>query len=174
MTWYCSGVRGGCLLKASVAHPRHPRHPPRQHSLSAVLGTPNPTNHPYVACNFKQSNMWLPVRNSFSRNSTVAKIKAGNYSNIRGIFAPSADSNAAGEALQHRCGVFHSRRGFRVSLPATCVDDDDMFVCWSLILMIPSNKLHALYFAKRQHVDGYNPGNCNRRIHLGRRHVPSV
>ena len=30
-----------------------------------------------------QSNMWLPVANSFSRNETAAAVKAGNYSNIR-------------------------------------------------------------------------------------------
>ena len=42
--------------------------------------------------------MWLPVEFSFSRNDTVAAIKAGKYTNIRGIFAPSADSNAASDS----------------------------------------------------------------------------
>ena len=30
-----------------------------------------------------QSNMWLPVSHTYSRNDTVAAIKAGNYTNIR-------------------------------------------------------------------------------------------
>lgn len=33
-----------------------------------------------------QSNMWLPVLNTFSRNETVAAIAAGKYTNIRGWF----------------------------------------------------------------------------------------
>lgn len=35
-----------------------------------------------------------------------------------------------------------------MSLPATCVDDDDMFVCWSLILMMPSN-IYMLFILQK-------------------------
>eukprot|EP00038_Savillea_parva_P008384 m.176574 g.176574 ORF g.176574 m.176574 type:complete len:812 (-) comp14199_c0_seq1:171-2606(-) len=38
-----------------------------------------------------QSNMWLPVDHSFSRNDTVAAIQAGKYTNIRGMFGGSAN-----------------------------------------------------------------------------------
>ena len=44
-----------------------------------------------------QSNMWLPVFYTFSRNQTVADIAAGKYSNIRGIFSPSATTPTAGQ-----------------------------------------------------------------------------
>jgi hypothetical protein len=37
-----------------------------------------------------QSNMWLPVGNSFSQNATIASIKAGKYSNIRLMAGNSA------------------------------------------------------------------------------------
>jgi len=33
--------------------------------------------------------MWLPVDHSLTRNDTVAAIKAGNYSNVRGMFGGS-------------------------------------------------------------------------------------
>ena len=39
-----------------------------------------------------QSNMWLPVANSFSRNATVAAIVAGKYSNVR-VMAGSSGSS---------------------------------------------------------------------------------
>ena len=42
-----------------------------------------------------QSNMWLPVQYTFSRNKTVAAIKQGKYTNIRGIFSPSATTPTA-------------------------------------------------------------------------------
>jgi hypothetical protein len=41
--------------------------------------------------------MWLPVFYTFSRNQTVADIAAGKYSNIRGIFSPSATTPTAGQ-----------------------------------------------------------------------------
>jgi hypothetical protein len=41
--------------------------------------------------------VWLPVQYSFSRNETVAAINAGKYSNIRGIFSPSATTPTAGK-----------------------------------------------------------------------------
>eukprot|EP00041_Stephanoeca_diplocostata_P010993 m.177446 g.177446 ORF g.177446 m.177446 type:complete len:685 (-) comp18367_c0_seq2:175-2229(-) len=44
-----------------------------------------------------QSNMWLPVLNSFSRNDSVKAIVAGKYSNIRGMFGPSASTNTGGK-----------------------------------------------------------------------------
>lgn len=40
--------------------------------------------------------MWLPVQYTFSRNKTVAAIKAGKFRNIRGIFSPSATTPTAG------------------------------------------------------------------------------
>mmetsp|Transcript_25441 Transcript_25441/g.76691 ORF Transcript_25441/g.76691 Transcript_25441/m.76691 type:complete len:695 (-) Transcript_25441:14-2098(-) len=43
-----------------------------------------------------QSNMWLPVQYSFSRNSSVADIAAGKYPNIRGVFSASATTPTAG------------------------------------------------------------------------------
>ena len=43
-----------------------------------------------------QSNMWLPVQYSFSRNRTVAAIAGGKYANIRGMFSPSATTPTAG------------------------------------------------------------------------------
>jgi hypothetical protein len=36
--------------------------------------------------------MWLPVDHSFSRNDTVAAIKAGKYNNVRGMFGGSGNS----------------------------------------------------------------------------------
>ena len=45
-----------------------------------------------------QSNMWLPVQHTFSRNESVAAIKNGSYSNIRGMFAPSALTPKAGKS----------------------------------------------------------------------------
>jgi sialate O-acetylesterase len=44
-----------------------------------------------------QSNMWLPVQYSFTRNETVAAIAAGKYTNIRGMFSPSATTPTAGK-----------------------------------------------------------------------------
>ena len=41
--------------------------------------------------------MWLPVLYSFSRNETVAAIKSGKYSNIRGMFSPSATTPTTGQ-----------------------------------------------------------------------------
>ena len=38
-----------------------------------------------------QSNMWLPVDHSFSRNATADAIKAGKYTNVRGMFGGSAN-----------------------------------------------------------------------------------
>jgi hypothetical protein len=43
-----------------------------------------------------QSNMWLPVQYTFSRNKTVAAIAAGKYTNIRGMFSPSATTPTGG------------------------------------------------------------------------------
>ena len=43
-----------------------------------------------------QSNMWLPVKYSFSRNESVAAIAQGKYANIRGMFSPSATTPTAG------------------------------------------------------------------------------
>jgi len=43
-----------------------------------------------------QSNMWLPLKYSFSRNETVDAIAAGKYANIRGMFSPSATTPTAG------------------------------------------------------------------------------
>eukprot|EP00041_Stephanoeca_diplocostata_P018767 m.396690 g.396690 ORF g.396690 m.396690 type:complete len:756 (+) comp21114_c0_seq4:60-2327(+) len=43
-----------------------------------------------------QSNMWLPVQYSFSRNESLAAVQAGKYNNIRGIFAPSATTYQLG------------------------------------------------------------------------------
>ena len=40
--------------------------------------------------------MWLPVHYSFSRNASVAAITAGNYTNIRGMFSPSATTPMTG------------------------------------------------------------------------------
>eukprot|EP00041_Stephanoeca_diplocostata_P012098 m.201963 g.201963 ORF g.201963 m.201963 type:complete len:275 (+) comp18808_c0_seq1:90-914(+) len=45
-----------------------------------------------------QSNMWLPVENTFSRNDTVAAIAAGKYTNIRGMFTVSASTSAGGSS----------------------------------------------------------------------------
>ena len=44
-----------------------------------------------------QSNMWLPVQYSFSRNKSVAAIKAGKFRNIRGLFSASATTPTSGE-----------------------------------------------------------------------------
>lgn len=44
-----------------------------------------------------QSNMWLPVDHSFSRNDTVAAIKAGKYNNIHGMFGASANGPDGGK-----------------------------------------------------------------------------
>ena len=38
-----------------------------------------------------QSNMWLPVDHSLTRNDTVASIKAGKFTNIRGMFGGSGN-----------------------------------------------------------------------------------
>ena len=43
-----------------------------------------------------QSNMWLPVQYTFSRNQTVEDIAAGKYTNIRGMFSPSATTPTDG------------------------------------------------------------------------------
>lgn len=43
-----------------------------------------------------QSNMWLPVQYSFSRNDTVKAIRDGKFKNIRGMFSPSATTPTAG------------------------------------------------------------------------------
>ena len=46
-------------------------------------------------CDAGQSNMWLPLLNSFSRNQTLANITAKTnpkYHNIRGKFGGSATS----------------------------------------------------------------------------------
>ena len=52
-----------------------------------------------------QSNMWLPVKYSFSRNLTVAAISAGKYSNIRGMMSPSASTpTTLGERGGDPCG----------------------------------------------------------------------
>jgi hypothetical protein len=40
--------------------------------------------------------MWLPVQFTFSRNDSVKAVQAGKYSNIRGIFTPSADTPKTG------------------------------------------------------------------------------
>lgn len=40
--------------------------------------------------------MWLPVDHSFSRNDTVAAIKAGKYNNIHGMFGGSANHPGGG------------------------------------------------------------------------------
>lgn len=44
-----------------------------------------------------QSNMWLPVQYTFSRNQTVAAITQGKYHNIRGMFSPSAETPTSGQ-----------------------------------------------------------------------------
>lgn len=41
--------------------------------------------------------VWLPVQYSFSRNDTVAAIKSGKYTNIRGMFSPSATTPTTGK-----------------------------------------------------------------------------
>ena len=41
--------------------------------------------------------VWLPVQFTFSRNETVKAIKAGKYTNIRGIFSPSATTPTTGK-----------------------------------------------------------------------------
>ena len=38
-----------------------------------------------------QSNMWLPVDHSLSRNETVAAIKSGSYANVRAMFGGSGN-----------------------------------------------------------------------------------
>jgi hypothetical protein len=43
-----------------------------------------------------QSNMWLPVDHSLSRNDTVAAIKAGKYTNIHGMFGGSGNHPGGG------------------------------------------------------------------------------
>eukprot|EP00040_Diaphanoeca_grandis_P010747 m.55043 g.55043 ORF g.55043 m.55043 type:complete len:828 (+) comp22015_c0_seq1:144-2627(+) len=43
-----------------------------------------------------QSNIWLPVRNTFSRNETLAAIQAGKYNNIHAMFGVSGNDPAAG------------------------------------------------------------------------------
>ena len=43
-----------------------------------------------------QSNMWLPVEYSLSRNASVDAIVKGKYANIRGMFSPSATTPTAG------------------------------------------------------------------------------
>ena len=45
-----------------------------------------------------QSNMWLPVQHTFSRNESVTAIAKGKYSNIRGMFAASASTPSAGKS----------------------------------------------------------------------------
>lgn len=40
----------------------------------------------------RQSNMWLPMLHTFSRNYTVANISAGKYSNIRLMAGDSQQS----------------------------------------------------------------------------------
>ena len=40
--------------------------------------------------------MWLPVEYTFSKNKTLAAINSGKYGNIRGMFAPSADTQTSG------------------------------------------------------------------------------
>lgn len=53
-----------------------------------------------------QSNAWLPVQYTFSRNRSVGAIAAGKYGNIRGMFSPSATTptqgvwKTAGQAIQ--------------------------------------------------------------------------
>ena len=44
-----------------------------------------------------QSNMWLPVEYSFSRNETVAAIGKGKYGSVRGMFSPSGTTPTAGQ-----------------------------------------------------------------------------
>eukprot|EP01051_Picozoa_sp_SAG22_P012460 SAG22_NODE_1298_length_4811_cov_3.430178_3_plen_176_part_00 len=43
------------------------------------------------------SQRWLPLTYTFSRNETVAAIAAGKYSNIRGMFSPSATTPMTGQ-----------------------------------------------------------------------------
>lgn len=40
--------------------------------------------------------VWLPVEYTFSKNKTLAAINSGKYGNIRGMFAPSADTQTSG------------------------------------------------------------------------------
>ena len=41
--------------------------------------------------------MWLPVQYTFSRNQTVEAIAAGKFTNIRGMFSPSATTPTTGQ-----------------------------------------------------------------------------
>ena len=41
-----------------------------------------------------QSNMWLPLGNSFNRNKTLASIRAGTYTNMRGMIGNSGNGNS--------------------------------------------------------------------------------
>ena len=41
-----------------------------------------------------QSNMWLPLGNSFHRNDTLAAIKGGRYRNMRGMIGNSGNGNS--------------------------------------------------------------------------------
>ena len=47
-----------------------------------------------------QSNMWLPVANSFSRNKTVAAVKAGKFANVR-LMAGSSGTTVYTNKVRH-------------------------------------------------------------------------
>ena len=67
-----------------------------------------------------QSNMWLPVQYSFSRNETVAAIKTGKYSNIRGMMSPSATTPATGKWMTAQQAVDDGNEtGFEVVVRGT-------------------------------------------------------
>lgn len=53
--------------------------------------------------------MWLPVSHSLSRNDTVAAIKAGKYTNIRGMFGGSG--NTPSGVGFHAGGTGYGRKG---------------------------------------------------------------
>ena len=56
-----------------------------------------------------QSNMWLPMDHSLSRNETVAGIKAGNFSNVRGMFGGSGNVPDGGKSY-HVGGEGYGRK----------------------------------------------------------------
>ena len=56
-----------------------------------------------------QSNMWLPVDHSLTRNDTVASINAGKFTNIRGMFGGSGNVPSGGAAY-HPGGDGYGRK----------------------------------------------------------------
>ena len=56
-----------------------------------------------------QSNMWLPMDHSLSRNETVVGIKAGKFSNVRGMFGGSGNTVDGGKTY-HDGGAGYGRK----------------------------------------------------------------